>query len=513
MIAAFAGMAAIALDPISMLPENQKMLDSSGSGATVAIYSDSPIIPISSSPFQYNITLHRPSIINPFTPTILTIGTTKYSPNQLALEPIHKINGLSPFGVTVSYSWVDPYQDPTNANKRYAFQYMNLSYGSTTITIVESSGSFSIPFENANLYPVYRTQYYVTFQSSSGGSVTPSGGHWYYVNSNINITASVNPGYVFTGWTLSGFGTISDLSSSSTIATVLGPGTVKANFQAVANTVIFQQSGVTTDYTGNILTVDGTGYQPSQIPNTLSWTTGSIHTFTWSSPLIVSADKQYIWLSASGLNNLQTGSITTPYGGGTVSSTYKTQYKVSFQASTGGSIGLFGSQWYDATSSISINAMANAGYKLSNWITTGNVTATEPTASSTTLTVNGPGTIMANFTSTLPNAGTVTFESSEGGSTVPSGSNSYLNGDTVEISATALSGYQFSYWSVTGSSIVADPTSPSTTLTVNGLSTVTANFQPSNLNPIAGIPTEYIFAGAVAILAIVVAGYFIMRRR
>ena len=71
------------------------------------------------------------------------------------------------------------------------------------------------------------------------------------------------------------------------------------------------------------------------------------------------------------------------------------------------------------------------------------------------------------------------FGTSGGGSdstTSPSGTGSYTAGQQVSISATAGAGYKFSGWSATGSITFAGASSASTTATVNGAGTITANF-------------------------------------
>jgi hypothetical protein len=92
-------------------------------------------------------------------------------------------------------------------------------------------------------------------------------------------------------------------------------------------TVTFGQVGVDTDFTGTVLTVDDTDYWGvSNLPKTYTWNIGSSHTFAYSSPLVVSAGKQYVWTSTSGLSTAQSGSITVPSGDGSVTGNYKTQY-------------------------------------------------------------------------------------------------------------------------------------------------------------------------------------------
>ena len=105
-----------------------------------------------------------------------------------------------------------------------------------------------------------------------------------------------------------------------------------------------------------------------------------------------------------------------------------------------------------------------------------NSTTTQPP---TTTTVNQPTTNANEFL--------VVFEvnPSGAGSTNPTDSSSYASGATISISATANSGYAFSSWSVSDSTsiVVADSTLASTTATINGVGTITANFNPTTVQP------------------------------
>jgi VCBS repeat-containing protein len=77
---------------------------------------------------------------------------------------------------------------------------------------------------------------------------------------------------------------------------------------------------------------------------------------------------------------------------------YKTQYYVTISVSPSGSGAVsLGSGWFDAGSSISISASPASGYRFKSWSTSGSITITNSGISSTTATINGPGSIIANF--------------------------------------------------------------------------------------------------------------------
>jgi len=105
------------------------------------------------------------------------------------------------------------------------------------------------------------------------------------------------------------------------------------NFNPWLGFVTFDQVGVGSDFTGTVLTVDGTGYGVGDLPKNFKWITGSTHTFAYGSPLVVSTDKQYVWASTAGLSTDQSGTITVPCINASVTGYYKTQYKITVTAS------------------------------------------------------------------------------------------------------------------------------------------------------------------------------------
>jgi hypothetical protein len=109
-------------------------------------------------------------------------------------------------------------------------------------------------------------------------------------------------------------------------------------------TITFSQVGVDTDFTGVVLTVDGTDYGVNDLPS-FDWTVGSDHTFAYHSPLLVDGGKQYVWTSTAGLSTAQSGTIHVESGGGTVTGYYKTQYYLTVTSEHGVPSG---EGWYDA---------------------------------------------------------------------------------------------------------------------------------------------------------------------
>ena len=147
-----------------------------------------------------------------------------------------------------------------------------------------------------------------------------------------------------------------------------------------------------------------------------------------------------------------------------------------------------GGHTYADGSVVNITATPASGYEFSSW--TGDVA--DANSANTTVTVDGNKTVTANFTLITPTDYTLTMAVSPtgGGTTSPAvGGHTYADGSVVNITATPASGYEFSSW--TG--VVADANSASTTVTVDGNKTVTANFSelpPSGSVISSAVPSD-----------------------
>jgi hypothetical protein len=141
-------------------------------------------------------------------------------------------------------------------------------------------------------------------------------------------------------WTAT-FG-LSTLQSGTLTITVSG--SIVGNY-VTANRITFDQIGVNPDFTGTVLEVDGTPYTANMLPVSFMWEAGSIHSFTFLSPLVVSANaKRYLWTSTTGLSNLQSDTIAvTIYG--SIIGNCQTQYFLTVTSSYGTPNG---GGWYES---------------------------------------------------------------------------------------------------------------------------------------------------------------------
>jgi len=126
--------------------------------------------------------------------------------------------------------------------------------------------------------------------------------------------------------------------------------------------------------------------------------------------------------------------------------------------------------YYEENKVVNLTATPAVGYSFSYW--TGDVA--NPNSASTTVTMNGNKTVIANFIQSQTYNLTMAANPAAGGTTVPStGVHTYNANAVVNISAVPADGYQFVNWS----GDVANPNSAATTVTMNNHKQVTANFQ------------------------------------
>jgi hypothetical protein len=157
-------------------------------------------------------------------------------------------------------------------------------------------------------------------------------------------------------------------------------------------------------------------------------------------------------------------------------------YRLSVGSTQGGSVSKpgEGAFVYPAGTVVTLVATADSGYRFANW--TGDVsTLANVNAASTTITINADYFITANFakveTTSPPPKHDLTVQSTEGGrvTTPGQGPFTYDEGTAVELAAQAEPGYRFVNW--TGDvDTVADVNAASTSVTMNGDYSVTANF-------------------------------------
>jgi hypothetical protein len=165
--------------------------------------------------------------------------------------------------------------------------------------------------------------------------------------------------------------------------------------------------------------------------------------------------------------------VVNPVGGDNTI-TVRVLHDLTTSSTAGGSVSDpgEGTYTYDEGTVVNLVATPNAGYRFDEW--TGDVsTVADVNDPTTTITMNGDYSLTAEFVKTY----NLTTSSTAGGSVSNPGEGIYTydEGTVVNLVATPNAGYRFDEW--TGDvSTVADANDPTTTITMNGDHSITANF-------------------------------------
>jgi hypothetical protein len=153
----------------------------------------------------------------------------------------------------------------------------------------------------------WKTQYQVSFNVNpyNSGTTNPSGTNWYDSIKPLNIIATKKDSYAFTYWTKTSSISISAPTSSTTIATLNGPGTITANFAKPKDTSLTvsaypktidkigdQATTISGKLTSNgqgiegkVITLSynfGTGDKPIHTTQPITTDTNGIYTYDWN---------------------------------------------------------------------------------------------------------------------------------------------------------------------------------------------------------------------------------------
>jgi len=320
----------------------------------------------------------------------------------------------------------------------------------------------------------WKTQYMLTADSAQG-TVTGAGWQDAGTSATVALNSLIVPGtigtqYLFTGWSTDASGT----TLTSNPITVDGPKTATANWQTQYN-LTFAQSGVGSDFSGSVMTINGTSYGKAGFS---TWANASdVYTFNYvSSPIVVNANsKQYILTGVSGNTTALSLTASKPTS---LTGAYKTQYYLTVTSTYATASPTNG--WYDNGTSITdfvaspVSGGTGTQYVCTGWSGTGSIPASG-SSSAVTFAISAPSTIAWTWKTQY----LVTFNvtPSNGGTTNPSGTNVWEDTTPISISASPYGGYTFSSWSTdTGNITVGYQSSASSTATINGPGTLTANF-------------------------------------
>jgi hypothetical protein len=390
-------------------------------------------------------------------------------------------------GVPVAYGDL-PYKTWVDHNNVTTYSYYNVSSSTAgkRFILINVTGPTS-PMTVTSPVTVtgnYKTQFEVTFNQSGVGAdftgtvVTVDGTNYsvtvlpkpFWWNKDSNHTFSYHSPLVVDASKQYVWVSTSGLSTlKSGTLTITGSGSVIGNYVIQTKCQItFNQTGVSSDFTGTVVIIDGVNYNVTDLPKSFMWDTGSNHTFAFQAPLVVTPNvKQYVWANTTGLSTLQSGSIIVSVDG-SITGNCKTQYQVAVIASPSGAQGGTFKVTYTKCGTVYSNVQ-----KTTSW--------TEWVDNSTTVTVSEPQDIINvspgvryKFDSyspsapvTMTQAKTITlFYKTQyyltvrvdppGITTIP-GEGWYNATLTVSLLAPPVSNYEFKNWTVDGSFVPGNP--------------------------------------------------------
>ncbi|MDH4269588.1 MAG: S8 family serine peptidase, partial [Dehalococcoidia bacterium] len=303
-------------------------------------------------------------------------------------------------------------------------------------------------------------EYDLTISSTAGGSVTnPGEGTFTYDEGTVvNLMAKAEQGYRFVNWT-GDVGTIANVNAASTTITVDDDYAITANFMKTYTLTVASTAG------GSV-TNPGKGaftYDNGTVVNLKAEAQQGYRFVNWTGDVDGIAD-----VAAAAT----TVTMNDDYS---ISANFIARYDLTIDSTAGGSVTSPGEGTFtrDAGTVVSLVATPASGYRFVNW--TGNVgTIANVNAASTTITMNGNYSIMANFVAVY----NLTISSTAGGSVTSPGEGTFTRdaGTVVSLVATPATGYRFVNW--TGDvDEITNVHSATTTITIKGDSTIAANFE------------------------------------
>jgi len=359
------------------------------------------------------------------------------------------------------------YTDGTSTLSAHSWQSCRTLSAHRVLTAAsEDPGAFTIPISDEwvaftiTVRPALRD---LTITSTEGGSVsTPGEGTFTYGNEAVvGLVATPDEGYWFSEWT-GNVSTMADIYADATNITMNGDYTITANFMATYDLTVSSTEG------GSV-TTPGEGV------------------FTYGDASVVGlaaeADEGYQFVEWTGdvgtvADAYATTTTITMNGDYTVTANFMVVYDLSISSTEGGSVATPGEGvfTYGDASVVGLAVEADEGYQFVEW--SGDVdTVADVYAASTTITMNGDYSITANFEEVPLVQYDLTTSSTEGGSVTEPGEGvfKYDGGAVVDLVATPDEGYQFDEWTGDLHTIV-DMEAASTTITMNGDYSITANF-------------------------------------
>ncbi len=304
----------------------------------------------------------------------------------------------------------------------------------------------------------------VNLTAYPSGAGTTSGGGAYPQGMSVTVTATPNSGYGFLFWLQNGTQMSGNLSYKFTIE-------ANISLEAVFGPLETISFATNPNLSGLGVTVDGS---TALTPFSVTWTAGTVHTIGFPSPEYLGTGTRYNWSSWSD-GGTESHSVTAPGNPITYTAYVTPQYQLTVSSAYGSTSG---SGWYNsgATAYAGLNGGTFSGgtgiqYVFSSW---GTDASGSSYSQSNGIVMNGPKTATTNWTTRYY----LTMSTPTNGTVTPASSGYYNSGQSVQISATPNTGYNFGGWTGTGSGSYSGSNNPAN-ITMNGPITESATFTQS----------------------------------
>jgi len=418
---------------------------------------------------QSYVTFDQQGVSAGFSGTVVIIDGNSYGVSALPVSFYWQL------GSTHSFAFQSPLIVTANSKQHL--------WTSTTGLSTLQSGSINVT-SFGSIVGHYKTQYYLTLAANPLGLGNQSGSAWYDDGAYASIsTDQYVPGgsrWRFAGWTTTDMSEISDPTSQSTTILVDMAKTVTANY-VHQYYITFTQSGLASDASGTIVTVNGSAATYSGLPYSIWVDTGDIVNYLYTTTVAsTTSGKQYSLTSVTGPSSPITVGADT-----SVTGNYKTQYYLSV-SSPYGTAG--GQGWYDsgaaayATLDVGLVDHGNGTrHTFTAW--SGDASGTNY-AQSDPITMSGPKSALANWKAryiiVFTHAG---LDSSASGTVA-----------TVNSTPVTFSGLPYNVWADNGDTVtysysnvssttpgktftLTDVSGPASPITVTSPTTVTGNYK------------------------------------
>jgi hypothetical protein len=456
---------------------------------------DTSVVSSWSGTFSVVIVLPE-TVSTPSTPSGTSSGQTatsySYSTGGSSSSKGHSVQYFFDWGDGTNSGWLAVGQ--TSANKSWSsagtYSVRAQARCATDTSVVSSwSGTFSVVLVLPETVSTPSTpsgtssgQTATSYSYSTGGSSSSKGHSVQYF---FDWGDGTNSGWLAVGqtganksWSSAGTYSVRAQARCATDTSVVSSwsGTFSVVIRLANVSVTVQTSPV-----GRTFTVDGTPYSSTQ---GFSWTSGSSHTISTTSPQSGGTGTQYVWSSwndGQGISHTVAPTTATTY-----TANFTKQYYLTMNVGEGGGGTVSpSSQWYNSGQGVNISANANSGHIFLSWSGSGTGSYTG-TSNAAAVTMNGPITETATFSLISPTLGTVVVNATKDGSPWTGSVTYQLTGPTPQngtsVSTTYSSqtpgSYTLTYQSggPSGANFSGITPSASQTLASGGTITFTMNF-------------------------------------